>query len=183
MKILIDFDQTILKTSKSLIKNWNILNPNNKLKYKEPVEWDFKNILEGTNVTLKELCSIFDYDNFYDNYYLIDGAKESIEKLLKDGHELIILTKHDKARRPITKAFIDKLFDNKIKVEFVDSFDIKNEYEADVIIDDKIESLINSKCKTRIEFGDNVWSKNLEGIIRCYNWTQVLDVINFIKKD
>ena len=41
MKILIDLDQTILQTSKTLIANWNKLNPNNKLEYKEPVEWDF----------------------------------------------------------------------------------------------------------------------------------------------
>ena len=48
----------------------------------------------------------------------------------------------------------------------MDSFEIKNTYEADVIIDDKLESLINSKCKTRIEFGDNVWSKDIEGVIK-----------------
>ena len=61
MKILIDLDQTILQTSKTLIANWNKLNPNNKLEYKEPVEWDFTSILSGTNITLKQLCSTFDY--------------------------------------------------------------------------------------------------------------------------
>ena len=180
MRILIDLDQTILQTSKTLIANWNKLNPNNKLVYKEPVEWDFTNILSGTNITLKQLCSTFDYKYFYEEAVLFDNCLEVINKWIEKGYEVIILTKHDISRRHITKEFIDKLFDNKVKIEFVDSFEIKNTYRADVIIDDKIESLINSKCKTRIEFGDNVWSKDVEGIIRCYNWKQVEHCIDFI---
>ena len=180
MKILIDLDQTILQTSKTLIANWNKLNPNNKLEYKEPVEWDFANILKGTNITLKQLCGIFDYDKFYDNCYLFENCERVINKWIEKGYEVIILTKHEMSSIPITKEFIDNLFDGKVKIEFVDSFEIKNTYEADVIIDDKIESLINSKCKTRIEFGDNAWSKDVEGIIRCYNWKQVEHCIDFI---
>ena len=180
MKILIDLDQTILQTSKTLIANWNKLNPNNKLVYKEPVEWDFTNILSGTNITLKQLCSTFDYKYFYEEAVLFDNCLDVINKWIEKGYEVIILTKHDISRRHITKEFIDKLFNNKVKIEFVDSFEIKNTYEADVIIDDKLESLINSKCKTRIEFGDNVWSKDIEGIIRCYNWKQVEHCIDFI---
>ena len=180
MKILIDLDQTILQTSKTLIANWNKLNPNNKLEYKEPVEWDFTNILSGTNITLKQLCSTFDYKYFYEEAVLFDNCLEVINKWIEKGYEVIILTKHDKSRIPITKEFIDNLFNNKVKIEFVDSFEVKNTYEADVIIDDKIESLINSKCKTRIEFGDNVWSKDIEGVIRCYNWKQVEQCIDFV---
>ena len=180
MKILIDLDQTILQTSKTLIANWNKLNPNNKLEYKEPVEWDFTNILSGTNITLKQLCSTFDYKYFYEEAVLFNNCLEVINKWIEKGYEVIILTKHETTRRPITKEFIDKLFNNKVKIEFVDSFEIKNTYEADVIIDDKIESLINSKCKTRIEFGDNVWSKDIAGIIRCYNWKQVEQCIDFV---
>ena len=180
MKILIDLDQTILQTSKTLIANWNKLNPNNKLEYKEPIEWDFTSILSGTNISLKQLCSTFDYKYFYEEAVLFNDCLEVINKWIEKGYEVIILTKHDMSRRPITKEFIDKLFDNKVKIEFVDSFEIKNTYEADVIIDDKIESLINSKCKTRIEFGDNVWSEDAEGIIRCYNWKQVEYCIDFI---
>ena len=80
MKILIDLDQTILQTSKTLIANWNKLNPNNKLEYKEPVEWDFQNILLGTNITLKQLCSTFDYKYFYEEAVLFDDCLEVINK-------------------------------------------------------------------------------------------------------
>ena len=180
MKILIDLDQTILQTSKTLIANWNKLNPNNKLEYKEPVEWDFTNILSGTSITLKQLCSTFDYKYFYEEALLFEECLQVIKKWVEKGYEVIILTKHEMSRRPITKEFIDNLFNNKVKIEFVDSFEIKNTYEADVIIDDKVESLVNSKCKTRIEFGDNVWSKDIAGIIRCYNWKQVEQCIDFV---
>ena len=65
MKILIDLDQTILQTSKTLIANWNKLNPNNKLEYKEPVEWEFTSILSETNITLKQLYNTFNYKYIY----------------------------------------------------------------------------------------------------------------------
>ena len=117
MKILIDLDQTILQTSKTLIVNWNKLNPNNKLEYKEPVEWDFQNILSGTNITLKQLCSTFDYKYFYEEAVLFDDCLEVINKWIKKGYEVIVLTKHDKSRRPITKEFIDNLFNNKVSID------------------------------------------------------------------
>ena len=41
MKILIDIDNTIYSTGKTIIKLWNKYNPNRKLEYTEPLDWKF----------------------------------------------------------------------------------------------------------------------------------------------
>ena len=180
MKIYIDFDNVILNTTKTLVYNWNIWNPDRKLKYKEPVEWDFKNILRGTYVSLKELCEVFDYKNFYDYCYLIDGSVEVINKLLDKGIEVIILSKHKDSRKPLTKTFINKLFNNRVDIEFVSDFYEKRSYEGFMLIDDKEESLINSKCKYPILFGDYIYNKNSKIKNRASSWKDLEIVFKFL---
>ena len=180
MKILIDFDQTILATSKTLVVNWNILNPNNQLKYFEPIEWDFKNILEGTNITLKQLCGVFDYNKFYDNAYFLDGAIDTIQELINKGHKIVICSKHDLARRPITARFINKIFEGKVKIKYVNDFEEKRDVKCGILIDDKEEALINSKAKLPILFGMYQWNKDSKLKYRATSWEQLRQVFKFI---
>ena len=67
MKIVIDWDSVILNTSTSLINNWNLLNPNKQLKTISSnfVEWDFSNVLKGTDISLKEATLVSEGDSFY----------------------------------------------------------------------------------------------------------------------
>ena len=182
MKIVIDWDSVILNTSTSVVVNWNILNPNRKLPLINPneVEWDFSNVLKDADITLKELFTIFDYDKFYDNAYFLDGAIDTIQELVNKGHRVIICSKHDLVRRPITARFINKTFEGKVKIKYVNSFEEKRDIKCDVLIDDKEEALINSRAKLPILFGMYRWNKDSKLKYRATSWEQLRQVFKFM---
>ena len=181
MKIVIDWDSVILNTSTSLINNWNLLNPNKQLKIINPneVEWDFSNVLKDTDISLKELFTIFDYKNFYDNAYFLNGAIDIIQELINKGHKIVICSKHDSDRRPITARFINKIFEGKVKIKYVNSFETKREVKCNILIDDKEESLINCKAKLPILFGNYKWNKDSKLHYRATSWNQIREVFKF----
>ena len=78
MKIIIDLDSTIISTGKTIIKVWNKLNPNRQLNNKTEPLWDFSNVLKDTEIKLKELFTMFDRQEFYDNVIVFDKSTEII---------------------------------------------------------------------------------------------------------
>lgn len=177
MKIVLDLDNTILDTPYTIVELWNKLNPNRKLKYVEDIEWDFSNILKGTDVTLKELFTLFDDEGFYDNAVVFDDAIDVINEI-SQRHEIIICSKHDEIRKDITTKWINKTFPN-VKIMFVDNFENKKDLECDLIIDDKIESL-GGKAKLSVCFGDYKWNKEWQKV-RATKWCQIKSIIEFLE--
>lgn len=185
MKILIDFDNTILNTSESVPKVWNYLHPTRQVKELpiEEVKWDFSNVLGDTDLTLGELLSMFDYKYFYNHAIMIDGAIEYIKELSKDN-EVIIVSKHMESRKQLTLNYIHEILPN-VEVMFVDSFEAKRELSADIIIDDKTESL-RGKAEVSILFGDYAYTDREYSGIRCKDWDCVkcfIDYINSLKNN
>lgn len=178
MKILIDIDSTLIDTGAIILSLWNKLNPTRQLKEEKDLEWDFSNVLNDTDVTLSELFTIFDREDFYDNVIVFDNAIEIINKL-SDKHEVVFCSKHNESRKPITKKWINKTFP-KCKLIFVNGFVDKKNIKCDVIIDDKVECL-NGKAKLSICYGNYKWNQEWDKV-RCLNWKQVEQCINFIKE-
>ena len=176
MKIIIDLDSTIISTGKTIIKVWNKLNPNKQLNNKIEPMWDFSNILKDTNIKLKELFTMFDRQEFYDNVIVFDSAINIINKLA-ESNEVIICSKHNESRKPLTTKWINENFKN-VKIMYVNNFEDKKNIECDVIIDDKIDCL-NGKAKLSICYGLYDWNENWNKV-RCYNWKQVEQCIDFI---
>ena len=178
MKILIDLDNTIINTPEIIINLWNKYNPERKLKYKDDIKWDFSNVLDNTDVSLKELFTMFDKEEFYDNVKWMDESKRVINSLSEE-HEIIIVTKHNENRKHITDKFIKENFP-KCKLIFVNSFEEKCSIPADIIIDDKLESLQGVQ-KYKICYGLYDWNKNWSGLwlYRWYNAKDIIDRLNF----
>lgn len=177
MKIVLDLDNTILDTPNTIIQFWNNLNPSRQLKYAEDIEWDFSNILDGTDVVLKELFILFDNEGFYDNAITYEGAIDIINGI-SQRHEVIICSKHDEIRKSITTKWINKIFPN-VKLMFVDNFEDKKNLECELIIDDKIESL-EGKAKLSVCFGDYKWNKEWQKV-RVTKWCQIKSIIEFLE--
>lgn len=179
MKILIDWDNTILNTCVTVPMIWNYLHPLRKVKVlkAEEVKWDFSNVLEGTDVSLKELLSMFDYKYFYNHAVYIEGAIETINELSKE-HEIVIVSKHVDSRKELTIRCINELLSN-VQIQFVDKFEDKRNIEADIIIDDKEECLGGVQTLS-ILFGNYEYNQDYKGL-RCNNWEQVKRCIEFIK--
>ena len=178
MKIIIDLDSTIISTGKTIIKVWNKLNPNRQLNNKTEPLWDFSNVLKDTDIQLKELFTMFDRQEFYDNVIVFDSAINIINKLA-ETNEVIICSKHNESRKQLTTKWINDNLNN-VKIIYVDKFEDKKNIECDVIIDDKIDCL-NGKAKLSICYGLYDWNENWNKI-RCYNWKQVEQCIDFIKE-
>lgn len=179
MKILVDWDNVILNTCVTIPTFWNYLHPTKQVKVlkAEEVKWDFSNVLEGTDVSLKELLSIFDYKYFYSHAIFIDGAIETINELSKE-HEIVIVSKHVDSRKELTIRCINYLLPN-VQIQFVDRFEDKRNIESDIIIDDKPECLGGVQALS-ILFGNYEYNQEYDGI-RCYNWEQVKRSVEFVK--
>lgn len=177
MEIVLDLDNTILNTPYSIILFWNKLNPSRKLKYVEDIEWDFSNILEGTDVTLTELFTLFDNEKFYDWAFTYSDAIDIINEI-SQRHEVIICSKHDEIRKDITTKWINKVMSN-VEIMFVDNFEDKKRLECDLIIDDRLESL-GGKAKLSVCFGDYKWNKEWQKV-RATKWCQIKSIIEFLE--
>lgn len=188
MKILVDIDHVLFSTDKQIIKIWNKYNPNRALEPVENIDWKFEKILNDetnntTNVTLSELFTMFDKEDFYEDVELFKSVS-----MLNDyswDNEIIFCSKHCESRKLITTRFINKYFPN-CKLMFVDDFEDKCDVECDLIIDDRVECIKDSKAKYRILFGEYEWNKNYEerenndNSFRCNDWKNVFIIIENI---
>ena len=174
--IVIDLDSTIINTARMVINLHNKLNLNKQIEYIEDCSWKFKPMIK-TDEELSELFNVFDHKDFYNNTIYTKNAKEIVNKLSQE-YEVIICSKHNNTRKPITRAFIKKEFPN-CKLKFVDNFKDKSKIDCDFVIDDKIETLEGfvNKNTVRICFGNYQWNKEYIGI-REVNWNNIYEYIH-----
>ena len=129
------------------------------------------------------------FDNIMPNVSLKENARDVINKLHEDGHQIIIMTaRSDKEySNPyiITYLYLvkhDILFD-KIFVNMNDKGALCKEQKIDLFIDDSVrncESAINNGINTLLF--DNTFNKENNDIRRVYNWNEVYKIINETKK-
>lgn len=173
--IMVDLDSTIIDTSQTIINLYNKYNPNNKIKYTENHNWNFEPMIK-TKEQLSELFKLFNSEYFYDEVIFKENALEVVHDLC-EKYKVIICTKHNESRKPITSKFIKRMFP-KAELKFVDNFSDKGKIECDVAIDDKPESL-NSFNDTvlKICFGDYVWNKSWDGV-KMVSWLEIKEFFN-----
>lgn len=176
--IVIDLDSTIVNTSKSIISLYNKINPDKKIKYIEDHNWNFEPMIK-TKEELSELFKLFDNSDFYkETLVMFDAAKDVINRLC-EYYNVIIMTKHNDSRKPVTSEFIKQTFP-KVELKFVNNFSDKGKMVQDcfLVIDDRIDSL-NSFDNNIIKicYGDYQWNKDWTGF-KMTNW---LDIENFLK--
>ena len=179
MKIVIDLDSTIIDTSKTLINLYNYLFKDN-IKYIPRHNWDFSPMINDKN-KLKEILSLFEYSGFYDNVIIQPYAIECINRLC-EKHEIIIATVHTDNRKRLTREWLSKVIP-KAKLIFCDNFSQKGKMfsDANIIIDDRIDSLESFNKSIKICYGTYLWNRDWKGI-RVYNWYELEYYIFFINK-
>ena len=172
---MVDLDSTIIDTSQTIINLYNKHNPNNQIKYTENHNWNFEPMIK-TKEQLSELFKLFDNEHFYDEVIFKENALEVVHDLC-EKYKVIICTKHNESRKPITSKFIKQMFP-KAELKFVDNFSDKGKIECDVVIDDKPESL-NSFDDTvlKICFGDYTWNKSWDSV-KMVSWLEIKEFFN-----
>ena len=183
--VVIDWDNTVINTSKTLINLHNKLSKN-KIKYIEEHDWKFRPMI-NSDEELKELFTLFDNKHFYDSDVVVP-IKDAIKTLkeLSEHYKIIICSKHMRSRRKLTKKYIKETFkDYDVSVKFVNSFNEKSNLfkhkRVLAVVDDKIECIEGFGEKTlRVLFGDYQWNKEYDKNSMCKinSWVTLNDAIN-----
>ena len=183
--VVVDWDNTVINTSKTLINLHNKLSKN-KIKYIKEHDWKFRPMI-NSDEELKELFTLFDNKHFYDSDVVVP-IKDAIKtiKELSEHYKIIICSKHMRSRRKLTKKYIKQIFKGyDVSVKFVNSFNEKSNLfkhkRVLAVVDDKIECLEGFGEKTlRVLFGDYQWNKEYDKNSMCKinSWVTVNDAIN-----
>ena len=178
--IVVDWDSTVINTSKTLINLHNKLSKN-KIEYIEEHDWKFKPMI-NTDEELKELFKLFDNEHFYDSDVIVP-IKDAIKtiKKLSEHFKIVICSKHMESRRKLTRNYIEQTFKGyDVSVKFVDSFNEKSKLfrnkEVLVVIDDKEECFEGfGEEPLKILFGNYQWNKeyNKECSCKISNWVTI----------
>ena len=183
--VVVDWDSTVINTSKTLINLHNKLSKN-KIKYIEEHDWKFRPMI-NSDEELKELFTLFDNKHFYDSDVVVP-IKDAIKtiKELSEHFKIVICSKHMRSRRKLTKKYIKQIFKGyDVSVKFVNSFNEKSNLfkhkRVLAVVDDKIECLGGFGEKTlRVLFGDYQWNKEYDKNSMCKinSWVTVNEAIN-----
>ena len=170
--IVVDWDSTVINTSKTLINLHNKLSEN-KIEYIEEHDWKFRPMV-STDEELKELFKLFDNEHFYDSdvIVLIKDAIKTIKEL-SEHYKIVICSKHMRSRRKLTRNYIKETFKGyDVSVKFVNSFNEKSKIFKNkrvlAVIDDKEECFEGFREETlRLLFGDYQWNKEYDKEYSC----------------
>ena len=183
--VVVDWDNTVINTSKTLINLHNKLSKN-KIKYIEEHDWKFRPMI-NSDEELKELFTLFDNKHFYDSDVVVP-IKDAIEtiKELSEHYKIIICSKHMRSRRKLTKKYIKETFKGyDVSVKFVNSFNEKSKLfkhkRVLAVVDDKEECFKGFREETlRVLFGDYQWNREYDknSICKINSWVTVNDAID-----
>ncbi len=185
MRIGIDVDDTITNSYDTIIdlisKVYN--KDSNELKEKGTTYYDI--IEDHVNFPGYTKFAADNFDTIMPNIPLIDNAKEVINKLHEDGHQIIIITARNDREysNPYMTTYLylvkhDILFD-KILVNMPDKGPLCKKENIDIFIDDSVincESAINNGINTYLF--DRTFNRNNKDIKRVLNWEEVYKIIN-----
>jgi 5'(3')-deoxyribonucleotidase len=187
MKIILDFDSTIVKTHEAVLALYREITGDESTQVDDKnLQWNMKGICPKW--TQEEVDSTFTNPRLFELLEPIDGAVEVLQRLHNDGYYLEICSMHRKEGVPFKEAYIKKNLSmvNKITILPFESatktkkFD-KSSVLGDIIIDDRLDALESSKCKYKICFGQYSWNREWQGM-RVHNWEDLYACIDSIKR-
>lgn len=184
INIFIDFDNTIVNSTKKLIELLN-LKHNTNINWEDVKKYNCTDVFP--NVSHEEILNIFNNKDFFKELDIFNNFNETLIKYknycnyyictIGTKNNLSLKKKWCYKNMPITYGFygIEKLDMNKESVDMVDG----------IIIDDHIQNLRSSNAKYKILFKgefDTDWNCKLgyEDYIEVRNWEDILVVLDNI---
>lgn len=128
------------------------------------------------------MAAIYSEDGIYDLVKPLQRAQDCMQKLIRAGHEVYVVT------HSVPAIFEEKVNWIKYWFPYIDEAHIvamqhKWLFKADIAIEDKLDNLINGHHYERILF-DHPWNRNVwdevYNIHRVSNWNDALNTINKI---
>lgn len=173
MILVIDFDSTIVDTSRAIHNIYKQETGDINSKYNPKHGWDFSGLVPKEYVP--RCYELFTDKKLTNNLKPFDNAIEVLTRL-SEKHEIWVCTNQHPLRIPYTEEWIKKNLPF-VKMCYVRSFN-KGVCAGDVFIDDRgdcLESVLGN-FKYRICYGRYSWNKDWTGI-RKTNW---MDIEKFV---
>lgn len=183
MRILVDFDNTIAKSSQCIFKIYCEEANDYSKEYTNKHGWDFENLIP---LDYKDRAvSLFDKEIFFNRLTPVDNVCDVLHRL-SYKHEIIIVTKANPESVVFKSKWIKSYLPFIKNVVYLEQTNFnKGMVQGDIIIDDKIECLLSGDWGYRIVFGEYGWNQDLSGNPQCYfvrhtNWLDIEQFINNI---
>lgn len=114
--------------------------------------------------------------------HCVAGSIVGLRNLLADGHSLAVVTHRPSSAVPDTLAWLNYINIQWSEVHILSNGESKAQVDADILIDDKMENVIEWAASGRKALlFDRPWNQQIEAtrIERCYDWR---DVVNSVKR-
>lgn len=182
MKILLDFDEVI----NTMVSHWvNTLNCvyGTSVNFEDVNEWDMRKAFP--TLTEDEIYNPLHLQTFWNGVEMMPGAKEGIQKLLFQGHEIYIVT----SAHPDTIKWKAEWLQRElpeIPWSHVIVANNKSLIKGDVLVDDGLHNLYEGSY-IKVLF-DKPWNRNVDKskltdiIHRVHNWDEIVKLIKELNK-
>lgn len=177
MDLFLDCDNTITNSTEAFIRTYNN-NHNTSIDWTKVEKYDFSDQIP--NLTSEEKYDIFGSKNFFDNLTLINSNTYEIARELNEKYNIIIASIGTPKNLSLKALWLEQ------QLPFIKNYclyyngdcsmnkSIINCSKTSIFVDDCHDNLLSVNSDTKIIFGDIYeWSKTLNGFFRCYNWTDL----------
>lgn len=177
MKILIDADDVLEDLTQKWITYLNKKYGTN-ARYEEDYDWDLTKIFP--ELTREQVYDAELDEELWDRIEPLPGAVENVEKLLRDGHEIYIVT--DTPYQIVKTKFEKVIFKYYPFLTWKNCIITSNKkmVKGDVLIDDGIHNLIGAEYgKILVSAPYNeAFDAEGNGMIRAHSWDEIYEVIS-----
>ncbi len=182
MKILLDFDEVINTMTYRWVYTLNCVYGTS-VNFEDVNEWDMCKAFP--TLSEDEVYNPLHLQAFWNGVEVMPGAKEGIQKLLSEGHEIYIVG----SAHPDTIKWKAEWLQRElpeIPWSHVVIANNKSLVKGDVLIDDGLHNLYNGSYK-KVLF-DKPWNRKVDDskltdiIHRVYNWDEIIQLIDKFNK-
>ena len=185
--IYIDFDDTIVESSKTFVDVYASMVGVTDVKYEKLQDWEFRDLFP--KITKKDIYEVFSHPAFFNNLSFVESSKEVIRELSK-FYKVNIVTFGD--RDNLVKKY-EYITDNLVvesPIRFIGLEEKKYstkrvvDMSDGIFVDDRIDNLLNSNAKVKILFKnykDFPWNRlpPNSDILVVNTWNEVLEAAIF----
>ena len=175
LTILCDADDTIQELTVHWIAELN-RKYNRNVKKEDVTSWDITRVYPGLNED--EIFAPLYKNEFWSKTTAVDGSGYFLEKLVRDGHKILIVTASNAETFEAKKKKLIEMFPF-IKPEQIIRENNKQKVAGDVLIDDGVHNLVGGKyAKILFNQPHNAeFEERGYGITRVYSWREIYEKI------
>lgn len=176
LRIFLDSDDVVVDNIEEVLRRYNE-EYNQTLKIDQLTSWE----LDSFKAHGTEILKYFVEPGFFRHLTIKEGAVETIQRLIEEGHDVFISTASNKVAIQDKLDFFEEYFPF-IPYEQVLPITRKDVLKGDIMLDDALHNLDASSCTHKIVF-DKPWNEiTSEEYIRVHSWSEFYEIVKYISE-